>query len=423
MRLLIVFVLSGGIVAYSATASSSAFPARSAQLEQAQQAVWRIDDSRLFSGTAFFVSPNHVVTNLHVIFDEAVSSLSLRREGSKRRLSVERLVSVSALYDLALLEIKGSVPYLRLLQDLFSAEGSVEDSVPYLQVRKEAVSDGEALVLLGYPNRVFGYTFKTSSLTDLKDDIYTNFFVNRSFLHGNSGGPVLDANKEVVGVVAQSTGHYVRMIKGSVLRKFIADDTGLSCEGRDPRACMREEINNLQAMAQRGNRIAQYRLAVSYDSMKVRHSISSVLKWLRLSAEQGDMFAQYNLGVMYEKGNGVKRDFSLAVKWYRLSAEQGFAPAQYMLGVMYEEGRGVKQNLSLALKWYRLSAKQGDPFAQYKLGKMYEEGRGVKQDFSLAAHWLRLSAKQDYAPAELSLDNMLGKKRRDYLFSCHKAFE
>jgi hypothetical protein len=38
------------------------------------------------------------------------------------------------------------------------------------------------------------------------------------------------------------------------------------------------------------------------------------------SAEQGDAVAQYNLAVMYDSGRGVLQDYVLAHKWYNLAA-------------------------------------------------------------------------------------------------------
>ena len=86
MRHLIVFlfIFSGSLKAYSAKSSSASLPVplteRLEQAKQAKQAVWMIGN-RITRGTAFFVSPNHIVTNWHVIFDRDVSSLSLRRGG------------------------------------------------------------------------------------------------------------------------------------------------------------------------------------------------------------------------------------------------------------------------------------------------------------------------------------------------------
>jgi len=408
VRLLIVvlFVLSGSLKAYSATDSSSGFPPglseqQIEQLEQAQKSVWEISNNH-GEGTAFFVSPRHIVTNLHVIlaiFAQDVSSFSLQREGNERGLSVKRLVSVSGFHDLALLETE-------------------RDSAFHLKVRKDFVSNKEKLVLLGYPQGGFRWTLNTSPLRSFKDDIFTYFFVNHTDLEGNSGGPVLDANNKVVGVASKEHDHYMGMIKGSVLRKFIAGDIGLRCEGRDPKACIKEDLNDLQKQAERGNQIAQSQLATHYN--EVQQDFPSAFHWFRRSAEQGGASAQYNLGVMYYEGEGVQQDFPSAFHWFRRSAEQGHAHAQYNLGVMYYKGEGTQQDFPSAFHWFCRSAEQGGASAQYNLGVMYYEGEGVQQDFPLAFHWFCRSAEQGGASAQYNLGVMLGGHSSS---SCHKVFE
>ena len=373
------------------------------QLEQAQQAVWIISGHTFYYGTAFFISPRRVITNWHVISGQDMDTLSLQQEGDERELSIKRLISVSVLHDLALLETK-------------------EDSTHYLTVREDIVSDEEKLFLLGYPGQAFKYTLKTSPLKNFNnDDIFTYFHVNRTNINGNSGGPVLDANSKVVGVAQGGNDNLVRVIKGSILRQFIAGDMGigLNCGELAEQACIEKEINNLQEQATGGSQIAQYQLAKMYYRVNgVEQDPSSAQKWLQQAAEQGYALAQHDLGAMYYNGEGVQKDFHSALKWWRLAAEQGVTSAQYNLGVMYYKGEGVQKDFHSALKWSRLAAEQGVTSAQYNLGVMYLKGAaakmkkaqehnliylkraGVDEDLSLALKWLRLAAEQGHAAAQ-----------------------
>ena len=75
-------------------------------------------------------------------------------------------------------------------------------------------------------------------------------------------------------------------------------------------------------------------------------------------AEQGDAIAQYNLALMYDNGDGVEQNDAEAFRWYKKAAEQGHAIAQFNLGVMYDEGQGVNQDYAEAVRWYSKVAEQ-----------------------------------------------------------------
>ena len=408
MRFLIVctFVLFGSITAYSTKSSSTVLPAPlTERLEQAQQAVWMISSDEI--GTAFFVSPHHVVTNWHVIKGMNIASLSLQQEGNEQKLSVKRLVSVSVLHDLVLLE-------------------TGESSASHLTVRKSVISDKEELFLPGYPRGVFRYTLKTGPLKEFKNDIFIRFSVNRINLEGNSGGPVLDANNRVVGVFSRRANNYIRMIKGSILREFIAGDIGLNCEGLTPRACIKKEIDHLQEQAKRGSQIAQYSLGVMYYYGEgVEENLSSAFEWFQRAAEQGYADAQHSLGVMYYHGKGVEENLSSAFKWFQRAAEQDFPLAQHSLGVMYYDGEGVERNLSSAFEWFQRAAEQGYADAQHSLGLMYYHGKGVEENLSSAFEWFQRAAEQDIPLAQHSLGLMYyhGKGVEENLSSAFEWFQ
>ena len=398
MRFLIVciFVLFGSIEAYSTQSSSAVLPAcLTERLELAKQAVWRIRSDN-YTGTAFFVSPHHVVTNWHGIHNKNMASLSLQQEGNGRKLSIKRLVSVSVLHNLVLLETE-------------------ESAASHLTVRKGVVSDKEDLFLPDYSKGVFKYTLKTSPLKDFKDDVFIYFSVNRTNLDGHNGGPVLDANNRVVGVFSEGMHNYIRMIKGSILRDFIGSNMGLIYEGQSLQTFIEEEINNLQKQARRGSPIAQYTLAMMYYYGEgVEENLPSALKWYQRAAEQGFVPAQYSLGEMYDYG--MKENFSSifewlqrARKWYQMAAAQGLALAQYSLGEMYYKGEGGEKNLYSARHWYWQAAEQGYVPAQHRLGLMYYKGEGGEEHLYLARRWYRQAAEQGYAPAQYSLGLMYDK--------------
>lgn len=93
-----------------------------------------------------------------------------------------------------------------------------------------------------------------------------------------------------------------------------------------------KEIDDLKALANNGNAVAQYNLGIMYaEGLGVQENNKEAVKWFKLAAEQGDTGAQYNLGVMYTKGLGIKQDYNEAFRWFKLAAEQGNADAKEAL--------------------------------------------------------------------------------------------
>ena len=89
-------------------------------------------------------------------------------------------------------------------------------------------------------------------------------------------------------------------------------------------------------------------------------------EWTPL-AVKGDADSQFNLGLMYKHGRGVRTSLSTAVKWFRLSAEQGHANAQYNLGFMYDNGQGILQDYVRAHMWLNIDATTGNKHTETSL--------------------------------------------------------
>lgn len=152
-------------------------------------------------------------------------------------------------------------------------------------------------------------------------------------------------------------------------------------------------IEQWQALADQGDRRAQYRLAQMYaEGVGVRKNDRTAAHWFRQAAERGSIEARYELALMYSIGRGVSRDPSRAAHWYGLLAADGHLTAQYVLAGMYETGNGVTKNLSRALWWYRQAAEQGHSAAQMKLGEAFARGNGQDKDLVQAWAWFDVAA-------------------------------
>jgi TPR repeat protein len=141
---------------------------------------------------------------------------------------------------------------------------------------------------------------------------------------------------------------------------------GASCEKGVPASIGGKPltlINEWLPRAEKGNAIAQYKLATMYDYGVLRNP-KTALKWYTLAAKQGNIDAQNNLGGMYKKGKGVPQNYKTAVKWYTLAAENGCADAGFNLGSMHFRGNGVLKDLQIARLWWGFAAKRGHPGGQ-----------------------------------------------------------
>jgi Trypsin-like peptidase domain len=140
-----------------------------------------------FDGTGFFVTPNRVLTNFHVV--KGCSTVSLSIPGAPSELG--RVVETDPRSDLALIWLN---------ETTLSFRPSV---IPAFRSR---VQIGEAAFAFGYPLRGLlsssgNFTSGSiSSLSGLGDNI-GQMQISTPVQPGNSGGPLLDIYGNVIGVI------------------------------------------------------------------------------------------------------------------------------------------------------------------------------------------------------------------------------
>ena len=401
-----------GIEFFSAAFSKGA----ATDKEQAAKAVWKIQIGNIFNGSGFFISKNKIVTNFHVIQPAesiGLENVTLVQEGNPEQLKVKRIVSLSILEDLAVLEIEGAVSHFLSLPS------------------EDVLNSSKSLYILGYPEGKFKEIRQTGVL---KDD---SFFGNHSNNEGASGSPVLNESHQLVGVSNEANENLINFISIKTLRSFIEAEY-FSCKSLNVKACFNSSreifIKSMQEVKEAGD---YFKIAgVFYRGDGVKQDFFEGIKWLekavdkghalaqknlakgliegdkiffkgielmRKSADQGNALAQYWLAIIYYEGKGVKQDFFEAIKWMRKSADQGYVLAQYWLAIVYILGERVEQDFFEARKLLEKSAAQGSDLAQYELGLIYYYGKGVKKDLSKAREWLEKSAVQGHAKAKRML--------------------
>lgn len=172
-------------------------------------------------------------------------------------------------------------------------------------------------------------------------------------------------------------------------------------------------VDDLRAIAQSGNRRAQYLLGRAYwfGQFGVQRNTTRAVEWYRRAASLGDTLAQVDLGYAYSSGTGLTRDDGAAARFYGEAAERGFGLAQYNLGTFYRDGRGVRQDHGRALSLFRQAADREVREAFMALGSMYESGRGTPRNYAEAARWYREGATRGDPKAQGALGGLLYEGR------------
>jgi TPR repeat protein len=159
--------------------------------------------------------------------------------------------------------------------------------------------------------------------------------------------------------------------------------------------------SDLQALAERGDSGAQFRLAKALLAHNPSpDDVQTALKWLRVSVAQNNPGAAFYLGYFYEHGKFVAQDYGLAFQNYEIATRVHYPAAENNLASLYEHGQGVPQNIGKAYEWYLAAAQHGDPVGQINLATFYYLGIATPRDYKEAVRWLRLSADSRLPEAE-----------------------
>ncbi len=136
-------------------------------------------------GSGFFVNRDNIVTNKHVV--ENCQNIAIR---GAVKPTLAKLILVDKEMDIAVLHSPTS-----------------PQKIPYLRNNHDEVKNGDTLFSIGYPlerDQTGKFIVKQAKVLRTKTDIQSGFedieFTD-NVNHGNSGGPLLDKNSNLVGIV------------------------------------------------------------------------------------------------------------------------------------------------------------------------------------------------------------------------------
>ena len=412
-----------GLASVFAVAAEDAYPPA---VISAGKAVYQIDvpGSR---GTSFFIAPNRLATNFHVVDSiQDMGGVSLFFDNEPSPIRATRLLAVSFPYDLALLETEGS-PAVHL-----SAGGSPQGTA----------------YTIGYPDTSdLQYHHSVSDVTVL-DAHYEGFF-NFGEGTGSSGSPVLDSQGRFFAVIfASGDGAAAASKKSFVDARWLAQlangREGTLCQG-GAQACLDHEISRTRKLAYKvlsghsierkslgifhtayygrreilGENEKEYleRMATNFDDLGAQFSLGilhrdegdleKAFEWFGAAAEGGVPNAQYGLGILHRDHGDLEKAF----EWLGAAAEGGVPLAQFNLGILHRD----HGDLEKAFEWLGAAAEGGVPMAQYDLGVLYDD----RDEWEKAARWYKSAAELGVTDAQYNLSEMYrygeGVERNDEL--------
>ena len=345
--------------------------------------------------TGFFIDNQTLVTNFHAVTEEdkllSVDEMQIIRVGQNSpdtSIKIIRIKALSALYDLALLEVEGYQGFSLDFGDLY-------------------LTGIEEMYMVGYPKGEWRITQANHVQIKEKGYQFTSNFFDMS---GANGSPLLNTEGGVIGVMSASFGNYVSAVQGIYLQELQERALRISEKIDSLEGLFREEMENINLLAYSGHTEAQYQLGWFYENGKgVERDYNQAMHWYKKAAERGHVGAMFALGQCYEEICIEEVDRFEAYQWYFKAAEQGHVGAKYKLGFLYSKNGQAWTEYVQEFKWYYQAAEKGYVEAQFFLGKLYlaqEEKEDVERNLKKAVRWLSRAALRGHPAAQHELGLM-----------------
>ena len=292
-----------------------------ASTDEVSSLAWKISAAKAqSSGSGFFIAPNTFVTNFHVLgafLQQAqLQDVRITQDGNTQTIGIAKIVSMSALHDLAVVQTNQSV-----------------DTDVRTITLDQSFRSQQPLVIAGYPTGHLRVLKQNEPIT-VNSDKSISFAVNQtSSLKGVSGGPIMNSRNEVVGIVSEMFFNMLYLpITIKQLSQVIRGIHSIGrCSNCSPQEWISQALQQLTRLANKGHKTAQYKLGMYYfEGGVIKQSTPQSKKWLRKAAKKGHLYAQNRLGQILFAEHPLMINGE-GFRWLRQAAEGGVVMANFLL--------------------------------------------------------------------------------------------
>lgn len=326
--------------------------------EKVRKATVKLVDDNFRTGSGFFIAPDMIVTNIHVVAGDRDVSVFGRDSKGTVVYNIEKVIGSDPAHDLVILQVSGKQKGTPL-------------SLSNCQI-------GQPIFVAGHPK---GGKYKISGGV-LHSNSDTNIRLDAKVHPGNSGGPVLNLKGEVVGIVVGGDGANVTLsnaIPSNILKALLKKSK--SGQGQSWEEWQKEDSIHAYVY---------YKLGIKKDEdSKYDKAIEDYTKAVELYRNFTDAYknrgvARHRLGNSNRKNGNVKKARSL-----------------------YEEAiEDLNKSLDGAYAYYLLAKVKSD------LGNLEANSKDGKREKALKHYQ---DAVSDYSTA-------IDKQNRDYPVLLEKAY-